>query len=87
MHVSSRKMIRDFYRLHPVAKESLERWYQLVKKSNFRSFAEIKRTFAGADQVKNFVVFNIGGNKYRLIALIKYDFNRIYIRHVLTHKE
>jgi mRNA interferase HigB len=80
-------MIRDFCQLHPEAKEALDRWYQLVKKTDFQSFAQLKQFFPSADLVHNFVVFNIGGNKYRLIALIKYELKRLFIRYVLTHKE
>ncbi len=87
MHIISRKMIRDFCQQHPGAKEVMDRWYQLVNKTDFQSFAQVKQTFAGVDQVQNFVVFNVGGNKYRIIALIKYQFKRLYIRYVLTHKE
>lgn len=87
MHIISRKMIRDFYQQHPDAKEALDRWYQIVNKTDFQSFAQIKQFFPSADLVHNFVVFNIGGNKYRLVALIKYQFKRLYIRYLLTHKE
>jgi mRNA interferase HigB len=53
----------------------------------FRSFSELKTFFASANQVDKFTVFNIGGNKVRLIAAIHYNCQRVYIRHVLTHSE
>lgn len=80
-------MIRDFYQQHPDAKEALERWLQMVKKTDFQSFAQIKQMFPSTDLVHNFVVFNIGENKYRLVAFVKYQLKRLYIRYVLTHKE
>ena len=55
--------------------------------TDFNSFAELRQAFPGADKVDNLTVFNIGGNKARLIAAIHYNTRRIYIRHVLTHKE
>ncbi|WP_414529831.1 type II toxin-antitoxin system HigB family toxin [Nodularia chucula] len=48
---------------------------------------ELRQTFSSADQVGNFTVFNIGGNNYRLITLVDYKFQKVFIRHVLTHAE
>jgi mRNA interferase HigB len=58
-----------------------------VKGQRFSNFAELKTLFSSADQVANKTVFNIGGNKYRLIAAIHYNRNRVYIRAILTHRE
>lgn len=58
-----------------------------MSKTDFASFAELKRVFGSADKVGKFTVFDIGGNKYRLIAAIHYSRKKIYIRHVLTHTE
>ncbi len=54
---------------------------------DFKSFADLRNTFGSADQVGNLTVFNIGGNKLRLIAAIHYNRRIIYIRAVLTHQE
>lgn len=72
---------------HADAKSPLNSWFKIVNKEMFESFNDIRKIFPSADQVKNFVVFNIGGNKYRLIAFIRYNLRRVYIRHILTHKE
>jgi mRNA interferase HigB len=53
----------------------------------YASFAELRITFPSADQVGNFTVFNIAGNKFRLIVAIHYNRKKVYIRHVLTHAE
>lgn len=58
-----------------------------VSKGSFNSFHVIKQTFGAADQVGKFTVFDIGGNKYRLIAAIHYNRGIVYIRHVLTHAD
>ena len=58
-----------------------------MRKSGFASFAQLRGAFPHADQVGKFTVFNIGGNKVRLIAAVHYNRNKIYIRHVLTHQE
>jgi mRNA interferase HigB len=58
-----------------------------MKQSNFNSFAELRSVFSSADQVGKLTVFNIGGNKARLIAAIHYNRKKVYIRAILTHKE
>jgi mRNA interferase HigB len=87
MHVITRKRLIEFAQKHPEAESALENWYRIVKRTNFDSFAELRKTFPTADHVGNLTIFNIGGNKVRLIAAIHYNRNIIYIRHVLTHKE
>jgi len=59
----------------------------MVKHTDFASFSELKKTFSGVDHVGRFIIFDIGGNKVRLIAYVVYGKKRIYIRHILTHKE
>lgn len=58
-----------------------------MSKNDFRSFADIKRLFGSADKVGKFTVFDIGGNKYRLVTAIHYNRKKVYIRHVLTHAD
>ena len=65
----------------------LRAWYAIVSRTDFNSFAELKRVFRSADKVGKFTVFNVGGNKFRLIAALHYNRRKIYIRHVLTHTE
>ena len=87
MHVITRKRLLEFAAKHPECGTALESWYRIVKHTRFNSFAELRQTFPSADQVGNLTVFNIGGNKARLIAAIHYNTSRIYIRQVLTHKD
>ena len=87
MHVISRKRLIEFAKKHPDCSSALESWYRIVKRTDFDSFVELRQTFPNADQVDKLTVFNIGGNKARLIAAIHYNRHRIYIRHILTHKE
>ena len=58
-----------------------------MSRTDFGSFAELKRTFRAVDKVGKFTVFDIGGNKFRLVAAIHYNRRKVYIRHVLTHTE
>jgi mRNA interferase HigB len=87
MHVITRKRLSEFAEKFPETKNSLADWYRLMKQNNFDSIAEVKEIFANADKVGKLTVFNIGGNKVRLIAAIHYNRKKIYIRAVLTHKE
>jgi mRNA interferase HigB len=77
----------EFARKHPDARVPLNNWYAIVSKTNYASFAGLRITFPSADQVGKFTVFNIAGNKYRLIVAIHYNRKKVYIRHVLTHAE
>ncbi|NIR51636.1 type II toxin-antitoxin system HigB family toxin [candidate division KSB1 bacterium] len=87
MHIITRRRLVEFGKKHPDAEEPLDRWYRIVKRTNFESFSGLRKTLPSVDQVGRLTVFNIGGNKCRLIAFIVYKKNRIYIRHILTHKE
>ena len=86
MHVISRKALRAFWALHPDSEKSLSRWFKIMRQTEFSSFTALHRTFPSADKVGEFVVFNIAGNKYRLIVSIHFNRGKVYIRHVLTHQ-
>ena len=87
MHIITRTRLVDFWEKHPDAKTSLLLWYKIVTTAKWQNFVEVREVFASADQVKNLTVFNIGGNKYRLIAFIDYKYQKTFIRDVLTHAE
>lgn len=87
MHVISRKALRDFWEHHPESRSSLSRWYTIVRQTDFKDFNDLRATFPSADWVEGLIVFNIGGNNYRLIAAIHFNRKRLYVRHVLTHEE
>ena len=87
MHVITRKRLNEFAEKHHDTKSALARWYALMRKRRFSNFVQLREAFPQADQVGKFTIFNIGGNKVRLIAAVHYNRNKIYIRHVLTHQE
>ena len=87
MHIISRKILRAFWQKYPDSQSALTRWFKIVQKTDFANFADLRVAFPSADQVENLIVFNIGGNKYRLIASIHFNRHKVYIRHVMTHKE
>ena len=86
MHIISRKALRAFWTQHPDSEEPLSRWFKIMNQTQFHSFSALRHTFPSADKVGKFVVFNIAGNKYRLIVSIHFNRSKVYIRHVLTHQ-
>lgn len=87
MHVISRKRLREFWGVHPDAESPLKAWYGIARAAAWESFADLRRTYPSADPMGRCTVFNIGGNKYRLIAAIHFNRGKVYVRHVLTHAE
>ena len=87
MRIVSKKRITEFSLKHTDSEKALLSWYHIVSKTTFNSFNDLRQVFPNADHVGNFTVFNIGGNKYRLITAIHYNRSMIYIRHILTHDE
>jgi mRNA interferase HigB len=85
--VSSRKALRAFWERHPDAEGPLTRWFKIMEQTVFRDFSHLRATFPSADYVDDLIVFNIGGNKYRLITAIHFNAERVYIRHVLTREQ
>ena len=88
MRIISRKALRDFWESHTDAQQALQAWYADVKHATWKTPAEIKREYRSASFVShNRVVFNIKGNKYRVIVAVQYKFQLVYIRFVGTHQE
>jgi mRNA interferase HigB len=87
MHVISRKTLRLFWERYPESEVALARWFKIVQQTEFHNFVELRAAFPTADKVDNWIVFNVGGNKYRLIASIHFNRGKVYVRHVLTHAE
>ncbi len=86
MHIISKKALKDFWEKYPDSKMPLLTWFRVVKASKYASFNQLRATFKTADKVGDKIVFNIGGNKYRLVTVIHFNFGRIYVRHVLSHE-
>lgn len=87
MHVIAKKALEAFWKQHPAARYPLEAWHKIVSRSNFSSFDEVRQAFRAADYVNPFTIFDVGGNKFRIIVVIHYNRRKIYIRHVFTHAE
>ncbi len=88
MRVIAKKILRDFWEKYNDSEQSLKTWYKEALKANWKSPNEIKNEYAKVSILKSGrVVFNICGNKYRLIVDINFDRRWIFIRFIGTHKE
>lgn len=90
MHIISHRKIREFYELpgHEDSRIALERWYDIAQQAQWHNIAEIREDFPVTDYVGNqHYVFNIRGNNYRLVVVIKFVIGRIFVRFVGTHSE
>ena len=88
MNVIARPMLIKFWEKHPDSKISLSLWFTKVKQAKWKGINDLKRDYPTADYVgNNRVVFDIKGNRYRMIVLIFFDGQKAYIRFVGTHAE
>lgn len=87
MHIISLKMLRDFWRKHPEAEQPLRNWHSVAEHSRFVEFADLRLTFGSADYVAPYTVFDVGGNNYRVIAVVRYRDGKIFVRWVMSHLE
>ena len=87
MQIISNSALRVFAALHPQADEPLQGWRRVIEKNRFGHWAELKAAFNAIDKVGELTLFDIGGNKYRLIAYIRFEKQIVYIKAVLTHRD
>ncbi|MEZ4772417.1 MAG: type II toxin-antitoxin system HigB family toxin [Bacteroidia bacterium] len=88
MRVVTPKRLWEFSESHPSARIALLNWYEITRNSFWGNLNEIKRDFPSADYVgNNRIVFNIKGNRYRLVAIIIFASQKLYIRFIGTHSE
>lgn len=87
MHIITQKRIWEAKEKYPESASALDGWYRIIKNNNFTNFSQLKAVFSSIDKVAELYVFDIGGNKLRLIANIHFARQKLYVRGVLTHKE
>lgn len=87
MRVISKRKLREFWKMFPESKIPLEDWYRTAKKSDWKNIVEVRESFRHADIFKDCVIFNVGGNKFRLIVKFRFSKSKIFIRFTLTHLE
>jgi len=87
MHIITRKRILEAIEAHPDCETSLNGWYRVMKETRFQNFAELRNSFGAVDKVGRVYVFNVAGNKLRLIVAIHLNTGKVFIRSILTHAE
>jgi mRNA interferase HigB len=87
VHVISKKAARLFWEKYPDSETPLRSWLRAMRDTEFKNLVELRSAFRSADNVGDLIVFNIGGNKYRLVASFHFNRGKVYIRHILTHEE
>ena len=88
MRIFTEQTLKEYAQAHPESLTALQDWKQKVVKSNWTCFADVKKTFNSVDSIGNQrYVFNIKGNDYRLVAVIKFTIKFVYIRFIGTHAE
>ena len=87
MRVISNRPLLEFSAAHPDAAEPLQAWRKALESRAFAHFAELKNTFGSVDKAGDFHIFNIGGNKWRVVAFIHFPAQICYVKHVYTHQQ
>jgi mRNA interferase HigB len=88
MQVISKRTLKQFWEKHPQVETPLKVWFVMVSKAEWSGPADVKAMFGSADFLGDSrVIFDIGGNKFRLVARIAYRFKRVMVKFVGTHKE
>ncbi len=88
MHVIARKALIDFWTRYPDSEQSLRAWHHEATRAEWRTSADMRQMYGSASVITaERVVFNICGNKYRLVVRINYGSGAVFIRFVGTHAE
>lgn len=88
MRIITEEPLKEYIKLHPDTETALKAWVKTVKNSDWKNFADIKKSFNSVDNVGNqHYVFNIRGNNHRLVVVIKFTIKWVYIRFIGTHEE
>lgn len=87
MRIISERTIRKYYRENPESETALREWIRAVRIADWHSFIGLKNTFNHADIFKKCIIFDVGGNKWRIIGKVEYQRHLVFIKAILTHDE
>lgn len=88
MRITAKSALVRFWANRPEAEDPMQAWYKVATNCKAKDFSELKQTFGSADYVPSkYTVFDVGGSKYRIVCVVYYNTQRMYIRGVFTHKE
>jgi len=80
-------VLQAFAARHAPARKSIQRWLAVVAGAQWSTFADVRSTFSSADLVAPYIVFNVGGNKYRIVTVIKFTLRIVQVEHAFTHEQ
>lgn len=89
VNVIAPSTLRAFWEQHPAAEAPLKAWQKLIQAGTYSTWADLRNDFPRADYIseRRLTIFDIGGNKYRLITFIRYESQTVFIKHIYTHAE
>ncbi len=87
MHLLGRSIIEKFKKKHATSRKALSRWEIAIENCHARNFVELKKTFPAVDLAGNAMIFDVGGNKVRVISVVYFDIQQLLVTHVLRHQE
>ncbi len=88
MRIISEKAVKTFVEAHPGSRKSMAIWIDLMHAGRWENPAQVKEVFGSADVIPNGrMVFNVGGNKFRIVCLMGFRSKTVFVRFVGTHKE
>lgn len=88
MRIFTEQALKDYIQKRPETKTALQEWATIVKQSEWKNFDDVRKTFARVSSVGNqHYVFDILGNNFRLVVVIKFTIHFVYIRFIGTHQE
>ena len=87
MIIRGRKTIEKFKTQNPLSRTPLNRWIDITAQANWKDLDELKATFPSCDYVPPYVVFNIGGNNYRMIAIVAFSKSEVLVVKLMTHNQ
>lgn len=80
-------MLREFWQKHPEAESVLREWHSVVEHVEFNDYNHVRTFFNSADYAPPYTVFDIGGNNYRLVVIVRYRLKKVFVHKVMTHRE
>ena len=87
MNVISRRNLLEKAAKHPAATVAIQDWFGAASAAEWRNLQDIRQTYPATDMVGMLAIFNIRGNRYRLIVRMAFQYRRVYIKEFLTHAE
>ena len=87
MRLLNQILIEEFKRKHPRSRKPLDNWTDIIESGTWDNIPDLKSTFPSADYAAPYVVFNLAGNKFRLIAIVVFSQGELTIVKIMTHAE